>query len=228
MTSPIQRTSWYHCALIVSYLLHPVFIPSYIFVVFLYFGTMVFDPYPIIGRTYVTGLIFITTALIPMMMLAINLLLARKKIGNKELLMDSKKDRVVPFFYIGIYYSSLTYMFYSTLHFPLLLTCLMMIISAAVLITACVSIFWKISAHAISLGACIMIFILIYTILPEADFLYVIIATVFLSGITLSSRLYLNAHSPNQVYAGFVLGMFVSCIGLYFLVENLFNFSLPI
>lgn len=228
MTEPIQKNSWYYVSLIISYLLHPVFVPTYIFLVFLYFGNMVFDPYPIAARAYVTGLIFITTAIIPMIMLVINLFLLRKKIGNKELLMDSKKDRVVPFFYVGIYYSSLTYMFYSYLHFPLLLTCLMLIISIAVLLTACISTLWKISAHAVSLGACLMIFILIDTILPESDFLYVILGTLLLSGLTLSSRLYLNAHTPNQVYAGYCLGMLVSCIGLYFLVENLFNFSITI
>lgn len=228
MTDSTQKNIWYYFALFISYLLHPVFIPTYIFMVFLYFGNMVFEPYSIAAQVYVVGLILITTAIIPMIMLAINLLLLRKKIGNKELLMDSKKDRVVPFFYIGIYYGSLTYMFYTYLHFPLLLTCLMMIISTAVLITAFVSMFWKISAHAIALGASVMIFILTHTILPDPDFIYVILGTLFLSGLTLSSRLYLNAHSPNQVYIGYLLGILVSCIGLYFLVENLFNFSLTI
>lgn len=100
-----------------------------------------------------------------------------------------------------------------------------MIISIAVLMTAFISIFWKISAHAIALGASLMIFLLVYTIIPNPDFIYVIIGTLLISGITLSSRLYLNGHTPGQVYAGYVLGMVISSIGLYFLVFNLFNFS---
>ncbi|MGN6647414.1 MAG: hypothetical protein ACTHJT_12890 [Cytophaga sp.] len=219
-----QKNSWYYFALIISYLLHPVFVPTYIFAVFYYFGNMVFNPYSIPAQLYVVGMILITTAIIPLIMLGINLLLLRKKIGNRELLMDSNKDRIVPFFYVGIYYCALSYMFYTYLHFPLLLTCLMMIISISVLMTAFISIFWKISAHAIALGASLMIFILIYTIIPNPDFIYVITGTLLISGITLSSRLYLNGHTPGQVYAGYVLGMLISSIGLYFLVFNL-NFS---
>lgn len=220
-----QKNSWYYFALVISYLLHPVFVPTYIFTVFYYCGNMVFNPYSIPAQLYVVGMILITTAIIPLIMLGINLLLLRKKIGNRELLMDSNKDRIVPFFYVGVYYCALTYMFYTYLRFPLLLTCLMMIICIAVLMTAFISIFWKISAHAIALGASLMIFLLMYTIIPNPNFIYVILATLLISGITLSSRLYLNGHTPEQVYAGYALGMLISCIGLYFLVFNLFDFS---
>jgi len=100
----------------------------------------------------------------------------------------------------------------------------MVIISVSVLLTAFISLFWKISAHAISLGASIMIFILIDTVIPNEDLLYAIITTVFISGLTLSSRLYLNAHNSSQTYVGFLLGMLVSAIGLYFLLPNLLIF----
>ncbi|ABG60418.1 hypothetical protein [Cytophaga hutchinsonii] len=225
MTYTTQKNSWYYLSLVVSYLLHPVFIPTYIFTTFLFFGNYVFDPYSEHQQVYVVGLIFITTALIPLIMLSLNLLILRRKITNDELLMNSKRDRVVPFFYVGIYYCSLSYMFYTHLNFPLLLTCLMLIISAAVLVTAFISLFWKISAHALSLGASLMIFILIHTIMPSDHFLYVIMATLLLSGITLSSRLRLNAHTQEQTYAGYLLGILISALGLYFLLPNLFSFS---
>jgi hypothetical protein len=225
MTYPTEKNIWYYLSLIVSYIIHPVFIPTYIFTVFLFFGNFIFEPYSITGQFNVVVLIFITTAVIPLVLLGINLLFVRKKITHSALLMESKKDRVVPFFYIGIYYSSLSYMFFTYLNsFPILLTCLMVIISVSVLLTAFISLFWKISAHAISLGASIMIFILIDTVIPNEDLLYAIITTVFISGLTLSSRLYLNAHNSSQTYVGFLLGMLVSAIGLYFLLPNLLIF----
>lgn len=219
------KSTWNYISLLISYIIHPVFIPTYIFTTFLYFGNIIFEPYSIPAQSYVVLLIFITTAIIPLVLLVINLFFLRKKISNRVLLMDSRKDRVIPFFYIGIYYCILTYMFYTYLNFPVLLTSLMIIVSASVLATAVASLFWKISAHAISLGASIMIFILMNTIMPNEDFFYVIIATLFISGITLASRLNLNAHTPTQIYVGYLVGMILSGIGLSFLLPNLLEFT---
>jgi membrane-associated phospholipid phosphatase len=116
-------------------------------------------------------------------------------------------------------------MFAHYLNFPILLTSLMIIISASVLASAIISLFWKISAHAISLGASLMIFILMNTILPGEDLFYVIIATLFISGITLASRLNLNAHSSQQIYVGYLVGIILSGIGLSFLLPNLLTFT---
>ena len=139
--------------------------------------------------------------------------------------MDSRKDRVIPFFYIGIYYCILTYMFYTYLNFPVLLTSLMIIISSCTLATAVISLFWKVSAHAISLGASLMIFILMNTIIPNEHIFYVIIGTLLISGITLASRLNLNAHTPEQIYIGYLVGIILSGIGLSFLLPNLLEFT---
>ncbi len=225
MVETTEKNSWNDIALLLSYIIHPVFIPTYIFTAFLYFGNIIFEPYPLPAQSYVVVLIFITTAIIPLVLLAINLFFLRKKITNKILLMDSRKDRIVPFFYIGIYYCILTYMFFAHLNFPILLTSLMIIISASVLATAVISLFWKISAHAISLGASLMIFILTNTIMPNEHIFYVIIVTLFISGITLASRLNLNAHTPAQIYVGYLVGIILSGIGLSFLLPNLLGFT---
>lgn len=225
MTVNPSKNSWNYISLIISYIIHPVFIPTYIFTVFLYFGNIIFEPYSLPAQTYVVLLIGITTAIIPLILLSVNMFLLRKKITHKALLMESRKDRVIPFFYIGIYYSVLTYMFFHYLNFPILLTSLMIIISASVLATAIASLFWKISAHAISLGASLMIFILINTIMPNEYFFYVIIGTLFISGITLSSRLNLNAHTPAQIYTGYLVGIVLGGIGLSYLLSNLFTFN---
>jgi len=225
MTETTEKNSWNYISLLLSYIVHPVFIPTYVFTSFLYFGNIVFEPYSIAAQSYVVILIFITTAIIPLVLLAIQLFLLRKKITNKALLMDSRKDRIIPFFYIGIYYCILTYMFRHYLNFPPLLTSLMIIISGSVLATAVISLFWKISAHAISLGASLMIFILMNTIMPNEYIFYVIIGTLIISGITLASRLNLNAHTPKQIYVGFLVGMILSGIGLSFLLPNLLDFT---
>ncbi len=52
--------------------------------------------------------------------------------------------------------------------------------------------------------------------LPESPLLIPVVVSVILAGIVSSARLYLNAHTPHEVYAGVVLG-FAVCFGiLYF------------
>jgi len=225
MAETAEKSPWNYISLLISYIVHPVFIPTYIFTAFLYFGNIIFEPYSLPAQSYVVILVFITTAIIPLVLLVINLFFLRKKITNTVLLMESRRDRIIPFFYIGIYYCILTYMFYTYLNFPILLTTFMIIISACVLAVAVISLFWKISAHAISLGASLMIFILMNTIMPNEDIFYVIVGTLFISGITLASRLNLNAHTPEQIYVGYLVGIILSGIGLSFLLPNLLEFS---
>ena len=225
MTEATQKNNWNYLSLLISYIIHPVFIPSYIFTTLLYFGNIIFEPYSILAQTYVVILIFITTAIIPLVLLMVNMFLLQKKFSNDVLLMSKRQDRIVPFFYIGIYYSVLTYMFHHYLNFPILLTSIMLIISAAVLATAFISLICKISAHAISLGASLMIFILMHTIMPNEDLFYVILVTLFISGITLSSRLNLNAHNPSQIYVGYLVGIILGGIGLSYLLPNLLSFT---
>lgn len=226
MIESTKKSIWNYFALLVSYIIHPVFIPTYIFATFLYFGNIIFEPYSILAQKYVVILIFITTAIIPLILLVINILILRKKFSNALLLMNARKDRIVPFFYIGIYYSVLTYMFQHYLNFPILLTSLMIVISISVLTTAVISLLWKVSAHAISLGASFMIFVLLNTIMPNEHLFYVILVALFISGLTLASRLTLQAHSPQQVYVGFLVGIILGGIGLSFLLPNLLSFTL--
>jgi hypothetical protein len=225
MTEATQKSNWNYLSLLISYIIHPVFIPTYIFTTFLYLGNIIFEPYSTLAQAYVVMLIFITTAIIPLVLLVVNMFLLQKKFSNAILLMNKRQDRIVPFFYIGIYYSILTYMFHQYLNFPILLTSIMLIISAAVLATAFISLVWKISAHAISLGASLMIFILMHTIMPNEDLFYAILVTLFISGITLSSRLNLNAHNPSQIYVGYLIGIILGGIGLSYLLPNLLSFT---
>jgi len=222
-----QKNIFYYISLIISCLFHPVFITSYIFTTFLYYGNFVFQPFNNFEiQVKIVLLIVASTALVPLLMFVFNTLILKGKIRKDDLFIPHSKDRFVPFMYTGIFYASLTYLLYTQLHFPVLLVFYVGIISACVLMTAIVSLFWKISAHALALGAALMIFCLTYTVLPDENLFYVIIGTILISGIVLSSRLYLNAHKPSQVYTGFMLGMLIAAGGLYFLILNLFSSSI--
>lgn len=77
--------------------------------------------------------------------------------------------------------------------------------TVALLVTMLVTLRWKISAHATGMGGLIggtMIVMRLYQLLPSYELMLLIV----LAGMLGSARLYLKAHTPAQVYVGFLNG----------------------
>ena len=66
--------------------------------------------------------------------------------------------------------------------------------------------FWKISLHLIGIGGVLGVFLALQII--KGGLLNLIVALILVSGILAFARLKEKAHSPAQVYAGFLLGVF--------------------
>ena len=74
----------------------------------------------------------------------------------------------------------------------------------------------KASIHLLSLGISTGFF-MVLGILYSQSFLIVIIVTLLLSGVLASARLYLKAHTPKEVYLGFLFGILAPFIVFYLL-----------
>jgi membrane-associated phospholipid phosphatase len=71
--------------------------------------------------------------------------------------------------------------------------------------TLLISFRWKISLHMTGLGG-LTAFLLMLSMLRGVDLLFFLLITIFASGLAGTSRLYLDAHTPEQIYTGFFLG----------------------
>jgi membrane-associated phospholipid phosphatase len=81
----------------------------------------------------------------------------------------------------------------------------------SILFILAISYFWKISAHLVGWGGLTgLIFIL--SVRFNTDLMLLLIISLLVSGIVAFARIKLNAHSPSQVYAGFLLGFFTVLI----------------
>jgi hypothetical protein len=91
-------------------------------------------------------------------------------------------------------------------------------LGAAFIVLVCmmITLFWKISIHMISIGGTIGLFMAIgfryEWLLPQ-----IILPLFFLAGIVGYARLRLEAHTPTQVYIGFITGWIVMFIGFFLL-----------
>lgn len=78
-----------------------------------------------------------------------------------------------------------------------------------------ITIFWKISLHAIGVGGFLALIIQLSLQANAVAYMLIPVA-ILLAGGVISARLYLNAHTPGQVIAGFFLG-----IAVVFLLLNI-------
>jgi membrane-associated phospholipid phosphatase len=216
-TEPAPENGVYrYIAYGLSFLLHPLLMPSIIFLVIAAFSPRVLNPLSEPGRRFLLGFIFTSTFVFPFIVTALYGKLSHKKLSLNYFFIENAKDRVVPFLFTGIIYTGTTYLLHTSLKMNSFIVIIMTGISVSVLVTGVISNFWKISAHAVGIsGATGFLFMLNY-LYPEDSLFYVIVVLILLSGALLSARLYLNAHTPLQIFAGYCIGLFVS-IGSVFL-----------
>lgn len=175
--------------------------PSYI--LFILFST---DSYlqlatPIKLQTIILALVFISSCLIPAFSM---LLLQRGKIIG-SLHMVSKEERRIPYLITALFFF-LTFYLLRQVRIPSLIPLLLLGASLAMTMTMLVNLKWKISAHMVGIGG-VLGAIIALSIRMYLDYRLLILGLILIAGLIGTSRMILNAHSPGEIYAGFVIGM---------------------
>ncbi len=203
-------------ALFISILLHPMLMATY-GCLLLFFGikNTVYDfMTPFETKWRITLIVFLFSFLFP----ALNIFILYKLKRLPSLTLSNQKDRTFPYIMTAIFYFGL---FYLLMDISIWNSIKVFIIGAglAILITAFINLKFKISAHMVGIGGLLGILIsLSYLIKYDMTVFYMII--IVLAGCVGFARLYLNEHKPNQLYLGFLLGLFVQ-LGLFFALQKL-------
>ncbi len=151
-------------------------------------------------------IILVLTFVIPLISIA--MLKFTGAIGSFH--MESRKERVLPFIIITIYYGVSVYLIIEKLPLNDMVQVILYAITLQLALLSIITIFWKISAHAIAVGSVLGFLCGINLVLPDNELFIPIVIVSFLCGLIMSARLLLNAHNPPQVYAGAFLGFFLS------------------
>lgn len=186
-------------AKLLSYLLHPVFMPSY--AVYLLLNSSAFKMHDKIG-ILIYALVFLNTCLLPVFA---TLLL--KKFGLvSSLQIDHQSERGTPYLISFIFFVS-TWWLLSKAPLPPIVAQLMLGASIAIFFTGIINMKIKISAHMVGIGGATGAF-LVVCLNEYHDYNFFVIAGIFVAGCLGWARLQLNAHQPLEVYSGFLLGVF--------------------
>lgn len=187
----------------ISFIFHPLLMPTYgfafIFFTENYISTFISDSLKYI----ILGVTFLFTFLLP----TINALILLKMGRIQSLEMNSNEERIIPYSSTALYFFALFYLFYNA-EFPAIFKVVILGAAISILLTFIINFKWKISAHTIGIGGIAGAALgIIYRL--QLDFQFAFMAILLFSGIVAYSRLKLKAHTPAQVYTGFVLGFFI-------------------
>ena len=197
-------------AKIISVVFHPLLMTTYLFVILAFFFPMIFQP--IHPTPWFIFLIFLMTFLLP----SLNFIFFRVTGTIKDLHMFNRTERILPFAFVTILYCVVTFMFYWKFPVPNVLK-LMMIITAMVIASAVVTLFYKVSVHSVAICGIIGILLPLNNASEEGQLLYPTIAALAMAGVVMSSRLQLNAHVPREVLVGAIMGFAIGFGGVIFL-----------
>ncbi|QHT67913.1 hypothetical protein GXP67_15335 [Rhodocytophaga rosea] len=201
-------------ALALSALLHPLLMPTLLFSILLYFSPAIFGIANEAMQWRLLMLIAFTTFLIPLL----SMLLMFRVRSISSLTLDNKNERFMPFLITTLFYMVTTYLFLRQMQGYFTMIVVLSSITFSIALVTLITVFWKISAH--SVGICGMIGFLFgfYQKYADPQLFYPILVVILLAGLLMSARLYLNAHTPAQVFAGGLLGLVISFATVYLLV----------
>lgn len=216
-------------ASLISWITHPLLAITYIYIILLFtdpfdFG---FGKWSDSGALILFFRIFLTTFFIPgfavIMLTFIGL--------AKSIELPEKEDRIAPYIITGIFYLWMFRNFLDNPDIPSSFSRAILGSSIGLFLAFFINIFDKISAHTVGIGGILGFMILFLfqkgnTIIFFQDFstnIYLVpislifVLIILIAGLTGSSRLYLKAHSPAQVYAGYFIGIITQFIALRFI-----------
>lgn len=189
-------------ALLLSTLFHPVFVN-----VLSLFIVLSYSPYlqllPAKAFSFYVVFILVFTSIIPLLAV----LLLRLSGAISDITLNNQHERNLPYLLTACAYLTLYYVL-GKLPASMVIQSFVLANSSVVVLVAVINHFYKISAHGVSLGACIAVFVRLSQ-QSVIDFRWMIVGMVLISGLVLSARLFLQAHQLSQVVSGWLLGFAV-------------------
>ena len=198
---------------VVSYVFHPLFIPSYIF----YLLIRVF-PFEFVGinqweLNMKTFSVFWMTAFFPGF--AVFLLWRLKFTDN--IYLRTQKERIIPFFITMFFYWWMYYLSRNFTDQPIVLKFFYFGIFISTSIGVVINNFIKISLHGMAMGGALTAIIL-FSLYYNTPMSFIIIAAVLITGIVSTARLLVSNHSTLEIYTGLIVGAVCQIAAYYFIL----------
>jgi len=124
--------------------------------------------------------------------------------------METRPERIVPFFMITAFYGAVCVMMSGRLGWNSFFILAMLTITVTSLIVSVITLYWKISVHGVTAGSIVGFLMAAMLVRSETALLLPTVGCIVVAGAVMSSRLYLNVHTPKQVAWGGIIGFLTS------------------
>lgn len=205
-----------------SLFFHPLLMPSYALVLLMLVNPYQFGVPSMLEQIPLVLLVFFSTFAIP----AFGVLMMRLLGFVKTMQLEEPTERIGPYILTGVFYLWLFVNFLNNNQIPIIYTSFMLGATIGLFIAFFINNFSKISAHAVGMGG-ITAFLLILMFVYRYDSIniaqgsfqlkYLLLLLILLVGMVGTSRLLLKAHSLQDLYGGFLVGLAAQFIALRFL-----------
>lgn len=184
---------------IVSYILHPIFMPLIGMVIILFSGNYL----SLITFESKKAILLMTsmfTILLPLSVLPF--LKYYKFITNYTI--PQRQERLIPLLMSAFFYG-FGYTLFHRVGVPGFLKNFLLASLVCLILTLIIHLWWKISTHMVGVGGLLGLLSAL-SFLLNVNIQQLLMVGVFAAGLAGSSRLYLRAHNQSQIYSGFLLG----------------------
>ncbi len=207
-------------AKVFSIILHPLLMPLFATWIILNTGSYLsFSTSPILQK-FIYFVVFISTTLFPS--LGAWLLMKKGKISSLE--MPKRTERNSPFIITLLCYVASVYLLFN-MPIPRIFSYMVAGGLLAIIWAFIINLKWKVSIHLMGIGG-LMGLMFGYALLFHVNMIFILIVISSLAGILGWARLKLLAHTPAQVYVGFVGGFFIELAFIWFVLKNIILSSL--
>jgi hypothetical protein len=196
-------------AKIVSIVCHPLLIPVYGLLI-IFSSPVVFGYLPFAVKKVLFMIVLINNVLIPVSLMPY--FRFRNIISSWS--VENRKERIIPLITTSFFYSVTVYLILR-FHIPLFIKSFVLASAFLAVAVTIINFWWKISIHSAGAGA-ITALVLILSFKMHMPLTWFMIIVILSAGLVMSSRLWLNSHTPGEVWSGFFLGTCGTGLFLFF------------
>jgi hypothetical protein len=197
---------------ILSVVFHPLFIPLYGLLI-IYSSPTLLSFIPPQLKRMILVLVMANNVLLPIALAIV--LYARGAIAS--LRARGRNERVLLLIFALVMYS-LTAFVLLRIQVPSLFKAYLVSIAVVTLVTLLITIKYHISMHSVGFGG-LLVLVIFMTVLYQISMVWQLFAVVLAGGAVMSSRIYLDDHSPAEVWSGFFTGAAVMGVSLFLLLR---------
>jgi hypothetical protein len=190
---------------------HPLFVPFYMLLILLNVNTFFAMMIPVKAKLFLTGLVFITTILLPLLIV---FLLYRLKLV-KSFYLQTREERIYPLLAAAVFYY-ITYYLLKGFSISFIFSYYMLGATFLTILALVISFYRKISLHMIGIGGTVGL-LMGLSLNLGLDLTWFVISAIILGGFLGSARIQSNSHKPSEIYSGFLVGAGVMCLLFIFL-----------